>query len=96
MENQVSSGELPRNVFSPPLTGLSLRESPKVEFTFNSIPGRAYKIEASTSLPEEGQPGGWVELDDGFEAEGNESSYVDFLSVVTEPHVFYRVQLMPR
>ncbi len=71
-------------------------ESPKVEFTFNSIPGRAYKIEASTSLLEEGQPGGWVELDDGFEAEGDESTYVDFLLVVTGPHVFYRVQLMPR
>ncbi len=70
-------------------------ERPSVEFTFDSIPGRIYKIEASTSLEAEGQPGGWRELDDGFEAEEDESTYVDFLSVVTGPRVFYRVQLMP-
>jgi hypothetical protein len=67
-------------------------DTPSVEFIFNSIPGRIYKIEASTSLKAEE----WVELDDGFEAEGDESTYVDFLSVVTGPRVFYRVQLMPR
>jgi len=71
-------------------------ESPSVEFTFNSIAGRVYRIEASTSLMEDGQPGGWVELDDGFEADGEESTYVDFLNVVNGPRVFYRVQLMPR
>ena len=70
-------------------------ETPRVEFIFNSIPGRTYKIEASTSLKAEGQPGGWIELDDGFEAEGDESTYVDSLSVIAGPRVFYRVQLMP-
>jgi len=70
--------------------------TPSVEFTFDSIPGRLYKIEASTSLRAEGQPGGWRELDDGFEAQGDESTYVDFQSVVDGPRVFYRVQLMPR
>jgi hypothetical protein len=53
-------------------------------------------IEASTSLKPNGEPGGWIELDDGFEAEGDESTYVDFLSFVTGPRVFYRVKLMPR
>jgi hypothetical protein len=69
--------------------------TPSVEFIFDSIPGRIYKIEASTSLKADGQPGGWIELDDGFESEGDESTYVDFLSVVSGPRVFYRVQLMP-
>ncbi len=71
-------------------------DTPSVEFTFDSIPGRIYKIEASTALQPDGQPGGWRELDDGFEAEDDESTYVDNLSVVTGPRVFYRVQLMPR
>jgi hypothetical protein len=71
-------------------------ETPRVEFTFNSTPGRIYLIEASTSLKPNGEPGGWIELDDGFEAEGDESTYVDFLSFVTGPRVFYRVKLMPR
>ena len=71
-------------------------ETPRVEFIFNSIPGRIYLIEASTSLKPNGEPGGWIELDDGFEAEGDESTYVDLLSFVTGPRVFYRVKLMPR
>ena len=71
-------------------------ETPRVEFTFNSTPGRIYLIEASTSLKPNGEPGGWIELDDGFEAEGDESTYVDLLSFVTGPRVFYRVKLMPR
>ena len=68
---------------------------PSVEFIFDSIPGRKYKIEASTSMRADGQPGGWIELDDGFPAEGDESTYVDSLSVIAGPRVFYRVQLMP-
>jgi|GEM_PF-626002 len=70
--------------------------TPSIIFTFDSIPGRTYKIEASTSLRAEGQPGGWRELDDGFEATEDESTYVDFLSVIAGPRIFYRVQLMPR
>lgn len=69
--------------------------TPSVEFIFDSIPGRTYKIEASTALKAEGEPGGWIELDDGFEADGEESTYMDFLAVISGPRVFYRVQLMP-
>jgi hypothetical protein len=70
-------------------------EIPSVEFTFDSIPGRTYKIEVSTSLKADGEPGGWIELDDGFKAEEDESTYIDFLSVVSGPRVFYRVELLP-
>ena len=66
-----------------------------VEFTFDSLPDRTYKIEASTSLLPTGQPGGWTELDDGFESMGTESTYVDSLEIITGPRVFYRVQLNP-
>jgi len=66
-------------------------KTPSVSFTFNSRPGRNYKVEASTSLNAEGTPGGWIELDDGFESQGELTTYIDTQAVGVGPRVFYRV-----
>ena len=70
-------------------------ENPAVEFTFESLPNRTYTVEASTSMSAGGQPGGWVELDDGFDSQGTETTYLDSLMVVSGSRVFYRVRLNP-
>ena len=70
-------------------------EQPRVEFTFDSLPNRQYKVEASTSMLASGQPGGWIELDDAYDSTGSETSYTDFLNIITGPRVFYRVTLLP-
>jgi len=70
-------------------------KAPSVEFTFNSLPDRFYTVEASTSLTATGQPGGWVELDDGVESEGAETTYTDSLQIVTGSRIYYRVRLNP-
>ena len=63
---------------------------PSVEITFTSRLGRTYAIESSTSLAGEG-PGSWVELDDGVDAEGEETTYTDTVDAAGDV-VFYRVR----
>ncbi len=65
--------------------------TPSVELTFNSRVGRTYTVEASTAMLPSGQPGGWVELTNSLPAGGTETTYVDTLTTVTGPRVFYRV-----
>lgn len=69
--------------------------APAVEFTFSSLPNRNYTVEACTSLLAAGQPGGWVELDDGVESQGTETVYTDSLMIVTGSRVYYRVRSNP-
>jgi formylglycine-generating enzyme required for sulfatase activity len=66
--------------------------TPSVELTFNSRVGRTYTVEASTAMLASGQPGGWVELTNSLQAGGTETTYVDTLTTVTGPGVFYRVR----
>jgi len=44
--------------------------------TFNSIPGRVYAVD-SFEYNEDDQTYFWVELDDGLESNGTETSYTD-------------------
>ena len=64
---------------------------PSVTLTFNSRPGRNYKIEFSTSLKETETPGGWIELDDAFTSQGETTTYIDTLAAGTGTRIFYRV-----
>ena len=66
-------------------------EVPAVTITFNSRPGRKYSVWASTSLKETGQPGGWIELDDTVDSQGEETTYTDTL-VAGGQRVFYQVR----
>ncbi len=67
-------------------------EPPSVSFTFNSKPGATYGIYASTSLLATGTPGGWVELDDSYASQGDETSYTDTQFAGLAPRVFYQVR----
>ncbi|MGK0189286.1 MAG: hypothetical protein ACI9R3_005103 [Verrucomicrobiales bacterium] len=62
---------------------------PSIDITFTSRPGRTYAIETTTSLEAEG-PGSWVELDDGVNSEGDETTYTDTVDAMGD-FVFYRV-----
>jgi hypothetical protein len=70
-------------------------ETPSVELTFNSRPDRSYSVDASTAMLPSGQPGGWVELIGSLPSEGTETTYVDALTTVTGPSVYYRVRENP-
>jgi hypothetical protein len=65
--------------------------NPSVTLTFNSRPGRNYKVEASADLKDAGTPGGWIELDDSYPSQGETTTYVDTQFAGSAPRVFYRV-----
>jgi hypothetical protein len=71
-------------------------DPPAVSITFNSSPGKRYGIFASTSMLATGiTPGGWVELDDGVESQGDETIYLDETAAGLGPRVFYQVREAP-
>ena len=65
--------------------------NPSVTLTFNSRPGRNYKVEASADLKDAGTPGGWIELDDSYPSQGETTTYVDTQFAGSAPRVLYRV-----
>ena len=65
--------------------------NPSVTLTFNSRPGRNYKVEASADLKDAGTPGGWIELDDSYPSQGETTTYVDTQFAGSASRVFYRV-----
>ncbi|MFT5122079.1 MAG: hypothetical protein ACI97B_000706 [Verrucomicrobiales bacterium] len=59
--------------------------TPSVSFTFSSIPGRTYRIEASYDLG-----GTWFDLEANYSAQGAETPFVDTIAAGM-PRVYYRV-----
>lgn len=77
-------------------TGILLNPAvPSVTLTFNSRPGKTYRVEYSTALAAAGQPGGWIELSDAHVSEGASTTYVDTVAAGSGPRVFYRVRENP-
>jgi hypothetical protein len=59
---------------------------PSASFTFNSFPGRTYKIEAKLDL----HSATWIELVDRYNSQGLETTFVDTVAAGM-PRVYYRV-----
>ena len=64
--------------------------SPSVTLTFNSTPGATYALFTSTTLLPDGEPGGWIEVTDGIDSEGTETTYTDTDGVEFATEVYYR------
>ncbi|MGI9243556.1 MAG: hypothetical protein ACR2RV_22335, partial [Verrucomicrobiales bacterium] len=93
---------LTNHVTSPPVefkvTNITYSggETPSVSITFNSRAGANYGIYSSTSMLESGVlPGGWIELDDSYESQGDQTTFVDTQAVGAGSRVFYQVREAP-
>ncbi len=64
-----------------------------VSFNYTATIGSEYSIERSTTLLPNGDPGGWVEIDDQM-ATAAVQTYTDLGAAATSPLYFYRVRLI--
>ena len=68
--------------------------SSDVTFSFQSVVGRTYAIDRSTTMLPSGQPGGWLEITNTLVAESETETYIDSGVAETNGKFFYRVRLV--
>ena len=63
-----------------------------VTFSYQAKVGQTYIVDRSTSMLPDGQPGGWLELDDSLLAESENQSFTDSGAAADGERFFYRVR----
>jgi hypothetical protein len=66
--------------------------SGEVAITFNSLPGKFYALDISTSLLPGGQPGGWEEINDSVEGNAGTTTTVQDSVEPGKRFQFYRLR----